>query len=84
MTKPRLSEEEHAQIGQQLAEMQRELVRLGGKVANAFPRTGPESLAHKRLTQAEDALRDARWALERELFQDYPDAGTSVYYPQQP
>ncbi|MEV0981888.1 hypothetical protein [Streptomyces sp. NPDC049915] len=82
MTKPRLSEEEHAEIGKQLARMQRELARVGTKLANSYPRSGPEAQPMRRITATEEALREARYALENALFRDHPNAGVEVYFPQ--
>ena len=81
MTKPRLTEEEHAEIGKQLAQMQSELAHLHVKIGNAYPLQGAEGMPLKRAKAAEEALRDARYALENALFRDHPEASTSVYFP---
>ena len=81
MTKPRLTEEEHAEIGKQLAQMQKELAHLHTKLGNAYPLQGAEAMTLKRINAVEDTLRDARYALENALFRDHPEADTSVYFP---
>jgi hypothetical protein len=81
MTKPRLTQEDHAQIGKQLARMQSELVHLHAKLANAYPLQGPEGAPARKIKAVEDALSKARYELENALFRDHPEADTSVYFP---
>jgi hypothetical protein len=81
MTKPRLTKEEHAEIGKQLARMQRELAHLYTKLAGAYPLQGAEGTPLRKVKAVEDKLSDARYALENALFRDHPEADTSVYFP---
>jgi hypothetical protein len=81
MTKPRLTEEEHAEIGRQLARMQSELAHLHSKLGNAYPLQGTEGLPLRKLDKTESTLRDLRYALENALFRDHPQADTAVYFP---
>lgn len=81
MTKPRLTEEEHAEIGQQLARMQRELSSLHAKLGNAYPIQGVEAMPLRRIQATEETLREACYALENALFRDHPESSTSVYFP---
>lgn len=83
MTKPRLTLEEHKELGLTLATMRDELVKRSAQVDNAYPRTGPEAKAQKKIHSAYEAIDEARCILEEALFKDYPDAETTVYYPQQ-
>jgi hypothetical protein len=82
MTKPRLTEEEHAEIGQELAQMQRYLAHLQARLGNAYPLQGPEAKPMKLIKGVEEKLREARYELENALFRDHPDASTAVYFPQ--
>ncbi|MEV5383015.1 hypothetical protein [Streptomyces sp. NPDC052721] len=81
MTKPRLTEEEHLQIGKQLARMQTELATLHSKLGNAYPLQGREGQPLRKLDKVENTLRDLRYALENALISDHPQADTSVYFP---
>ncbi|MEU5707891.1 hypothetical protein [Streptomyces flaveolus] len=81
MTKPRLTEEEHAQIGRQLDRMQTELAHLNVKLSNAYPLQGKDGVPLKKLAKVENTLRDLRYALENALLSDHPQADTSVYFP---
>lgn len=84
MTKPRLTAEEHAEIGRQLAQMQRDMVRLQVQLSNAYPRTGIEAEPLRTIEAVENALRTARHALEDALYRDHrpPVANTDVYSSQ--
>ncbi|MGW2692358.1 hypothetical protein ACWC3Y_10910 [Streptomyces sp. NPDC001296] len=81
MTKPRLTEDQHAEIGKRLDRMQSELAHLHTKLGNAYPLQGLEAAPMKKIGIVEKALQDARYALENALFRDHPDATTSVYFP---
>lgn len=82
MAKPRLTREEHDDMGRTLAGIQDELAHRVTQIANAYPRTGPGSEPYRKLTAARDALNAARNALDNALFAEHPDtAETTVYYP---
>ncbi|MER6738232.1 hypothetical protein [Streptomyces puniciscabiei] len=81
MTKPRLTKEEHVEIGRQLAIMQSQLAHLHTKLANAYPLQGKEATPMRKVGAVEKALEAARYALENALFDDHPEADTSVYFP---
>ena len=80
MTKPRLTPEDHADLGAVLAAIRAELLQRAVQVANAYPKTEPQAT---HLNNAVDALDSARSALDSVLARDYPDAFDSeTYYPQ--
>ncbi|MFH9959045.1 hypothetical protein ACH4OX_33180 [Streptomyces roseolus] len=80
--KPRLTFEEHTEMGHALARIQDELQNRSVRLANAYPRSGPEAIPEKKLDQACKALSEARSALEELLFKEHPErAGVTVYYP---
>lgn len=82
MAKPRLTREEHDDMGRTLAGIQDELARRVGQLANAYPRTGTGSEPHRKLKAALAALNAARSALDSALFAEHPDtAESTVYYP---
>lgn len=82
MPKPRLTRDQHADLGRALAAIRDELTHRAVQLENAYPRTGPEALPARRLTTAARALDDARSTLENALFREHPDtAETTVYYP---
>lgn len=79
MTKPGLSLLEHADLGQVLADIARELVRRDCQVANAYPRG---SVQARKLSAATEALNTARAALDSALAQEHPNEfSPEVYYP---
>jgi hypothetical protein len=81
MTKPRLTFDEHVEMGRALYRIREELMARCVQLGNAYPRSGPESVSLRKLNAVLDALDDARSALENALFRDHPrDAETSVYY----
>ncbi|MET9053265.1 hypothetical protein ABZW50_19185 [Streptomyces bacillaris] len=82
MTKPRLTVEEHTQLGAHLAKISRELTPLTVQVANAYPKSGPDSTPVRHLQQALDALNKARSALDDALLREHPQEGKpAMYYP---
>lgn len=81
MTKPRLTLEEHKELGLALAVMRDDLVRYSTMLANAYPVAGPEAKPHRKLESAYAAIDEARCALENALFDEHRGAETSVYYP---
>ncbi|MGW3984300.1 hypothetical protein [Streptomyces mirabilis] len=82
MTKPRLTRDEHDDLGRTLAGIRDELNRRTLQLANAYPRTGPEATPYKRLANIVDELDAVRAALDHALFREHPDTGeTTVYYP---
>lgn len=82
MTKPRLTREEHDDLGRTLAGIHNELVRRVTQLANAYPKTGASSEPYRKLAAAVKELDAARNALDSALFAEHPDtAETTVYYP---
>ena len=82
MTKPRLTHEEHDDLGRTLAGIQDELAHRITQLANAYPRTGAESKPYQKLRAALAELNSARSALDGALFKEHPNtAETTVYYP---
>ena len=82
MTKPRLSIEEHREIGMRLAAIRDELLHLGTKLSNAYPRSGPESVPAGKLDEAREAVDAARCELDHAYFREHPQqTDTTAYYP---
>ena len=83
MTKPRLTIEEHQQLGLRLAAIRDELLHLGTDLMNAYPRSGPEAVPAQKLTAAREAVDQARCELDNAMFREHPRQGeTTFYYPQ--
>lgn len=84
MTKPRLTVEEHQQLGLRLAAIRDELLHLHVHLSGAYPRTGPEAMPARKLDEARAAVDQARCELDHALFREHPNDGeTTFYYPQQ-
>ncbi|MER7793565.1 hypothetical protein [Streptomyces sp. NPDC097640] len=82
MAKPRLTHEQHNDIGRTLAGIADELTRRIGELGSAYPKSGPASEPTRKLTAARDAVNAARMALDKALFAEHPDtAESTVYYP---
>ncbi|WP_354643899.1 hypothetical protein [Kitasatospora camelliae] len=82
MTKPRLTQDEHIELGAKLAGMREELVHCQTQLARAYPRSGPEARAHQLIKSAVDDLDKARSDMENQCFAEHPDtAATTDYYP---
>lgn len=82
MTKPRLTHEEHADLGRTLAGIRDELTRRATQLGNAYPQTGPEAAPRQKLTAAVRAIDEARSALDSALFREHPGtADPAVYWP---
>ncbi|WP_392838730.1 hypothetical protein [Streptomyces sp. LN500] len=82
MTKPRLTFEEHTDLGLRLAAIRDELLHMHTQLANAYPRTGLEGVPGRKLNQAREAVDEARCELDHALFREHPRQGeTTVYYP---
>ncbi|ASY37039.1 MULTISPECIES: hypothetical protein [unclassified Streptomyces] len=80
--KPKLSFEEHVEMGRRLASLRDELTHQRVKIANAYPLSGPAAVPANKLEAAVKAIDLARSELENALFREHPDeARTSVYYP---
>ncbi|MEV7808958.1 hypothetical protein AB0O28_39005 [Microbispora sp. NPDC088329] len=80
--KPRLTFEEHVEMGRALASMRDELLHRHVQLANAYPRSGPPAVPAKKLEEAVGAIEAARTELENALYREHPEmAQTSVYYP---
>jgi hypothetical protein len=81
-TKPRLTHEQHTELGRALAGLRDELVHRYVQLANAYPLQGREALPGRKLEAAFRALDAARSELEAAMFREHPDtAQTTVYYP---
>lgn len=82
MTKPRLSHDEHLELGRALAGIHDELVHRKVQLGSAYPQTGPEAEPAREIEKALGALRKARTALENAAFREHPDTATTrTYYP---
>ncbi|MFE9850311.1 hypothetical protein ACFYPN_16075 [Streptomyces sp. NPDC005576] len=79
--KTKLTADEHADLGRQLAVMRDELSRIQVQLSGAYAQTGPAALPMRKVIAARTALDAARSALENALFQEYPGSATTVYYP---
>lgn len=82
MTKPRLSIEEHRQLGMRLTAIRDELLHLNSQLDRAYPRTGPEAEPARRLDKARQAVDEARCELDHAYFREHPrQMDTTTYYP---
>lgn len=80
--KPRLTPEQHTDLGRTLAGIRDELRHRSTQLANAYPRTGRESVVGKKLEDAVDALEEARCALDNAFAQEHPGSfEATAYYP---
>ena len=79
--KPRLTFEEHVEMGRALKSVRDELLHRNVQLSNAYPRSGPEAAPAKLLDQALNAVEQARVELERALNGEHPErAQPAVYY----
>ncbi|MEV7427004.1 hypothetical protein [Streptomyces sp. NPDC091212] len=84
MTKPRLTLEEHEDLGRTLADIRDEVQHRVIQLANAYPRTGMEGAAYRRLSKALTEIEAARTELDHAMFREHPSDGeTTIYYPHQ-
>ncbi|PBC77584.1 hypothetical protein BX265_2335 [Streptomyces sp. TLI_235] len=82
VAKPRLTADQHAELGRALAGIHDELVHRKVQLGSAYPKTGPEAEPAREIEKALGALRKARTALENAAFREHPDtATTQLYYP---
>lgn len=80
--KPRLSPQQHTDMGRTLAAIRDELNRRVTQLKNAYPQTGPEGVPTRRLAAALRALDNARNDLDNALFREHPNAAApTAYYP---
>lgn len=80
MTKPRLTVEEHDQLGMRIAAMREELRILSLHLSHSYPRSGRESVPARKLEDARQVLGEALSALEDRLYEEHPrQASTDVY-----
>jgi hypothetical protein len=80
MPKPRLTFEEHDQLGAHLAAIRHELHTLSIQLTNAYPKTGRESVPAEKLIEARQVLGEALHSLEDRLYEEHPrQASTDVY-----
>ncbi|KDN80529.1 hypothetical protein [Kitasatospora cheerisanensis] len=81
MTKPRLTLEEHLELGSVLTGIRNELLHRGVDLANAYPRSGPEGAPYRALKQAMDRIEAARNTLDNLVHSEYPEeAQPAIYY----
>ncbi|MFE1515724.1 hypothetical protein ACFW9I_02645 [[Kitasatospora] papulosa] len=80
MTKSRLTLDEHRQLGQRLAAIRNELLRLGTQLTNAYPLAGHEAGPARKLATARTAVDKARCDLEHALFREHPQDGKTTFY----
>ncbi|PGH48165.1 hypothetical protein [Streptomyces sp. Ru87] len=80
MTKPRLTFEEHDQLGMRLAAIRHELHILSIQLLNAYPKTGRESEPAKKLEEARQVLDVALDRLEDRLYEEHPRQATTDVY----
>lgn len=84
MAKPRLTIDEHRHLGRTLADIRDQLQAHAVALDGAYPRSGPESVAARKLRAAYETLDEARSALESALFREHPaEADPDIYYPAQ-
>ncbi|MEU0783281.1 hypothetical protein ABZ341_17120 [Streptomyces sp. NPDC006173] len=82
MPKPRLSPQEHADLGRALAALRDELAHRVTQLKNAYPHAGRDGTPGRRLAAAVHAIDNARNDLDNALFREHPDvAETTAYYP---
>lgn len=80
MTKPRLTVEEHEQLGAHIAQMRHELLHLEIQLGRAYPKTGREAVPARRLAEAREVLGLALDSLEDRLFDEHPRQATTEVY----
>jgi hypothetical protein len=76
-----LTFEQHEELGRTLEQIRNALQTRYVQVANAYPQTGPNSVAVRKLKSALADVNEARSALDSAVFREYPEqAETTVYY----
>lgn len=80
-TKPRLTTDEHADLGSTLAGIRDELTHRRTQLLSAYPKTGREARPANHLQAAVRAIDDARTALESLCLAQHPDSTTNTYWP---
>lgn len=80
--KPRLTLDEHIEMGRVPVGVRDELAHRAVQVDKVYPRSAPEGLPDKKVGAALRALDEARSAPETLLSREYPEAAeATVYYP---
>ncbi|MEU2755951.1 hypothetical protein ACH4GG_27365 [Streptomyces albidoflavus] len=80
--KPKLTFEEHLEMGRALKVARNDLLNRQVTLANAYPRSGQPGVPSKKLEAAVRAIDEARSALDNAVFNEHPgQADTKVYYP---
>ncbi|MEU3730292.1 hypothetical protein AB0E81_12895 [Streptomyces sp. NPDC033538] len=80
--KPRLTHDEHVELGRTLAGIRDELTHRRTQLRTAYPKTGPEAAPARALENAVQAIDAARQALEDLHFHEHPrTAQTHTYWP---
>jgi hypothetical protein len=83
MVKPRLTLEQHAELGRTLAGIRDELQHRAVQLQNAYPRSGLEAQPARKLTEIYKAIDKVRDLLENALYREHLDeATTHIYNPQ--
>jgi len=81
--KPGLSRDQHTALAEELAVMRDRLVKIVVMLGAAYPQ--PVTAKARR---AQEEIDDLRTALERRMFEEYPDlkttGETTPYYPKGP
>lgn len=71
--------DQHAKTAEEINEIIERITHLEGFIANCGGKTKTRKIYNK-LSKARDMVVDARWDLENELLQDYPDAPLYTSY----
>jgi hypothetical protein len=78
MTKPKLTLQEHREIGAALKTFRNErLVHFAALIQHATPKNSPQSMAVRKALRAIDELRNVMDGL---AYKDYDDAPMGIYY----
>jgi hypothetical protein len=78
MKKPRLTLQEHQEIGAALKAFRNErLIHYSALIQNATSKNSPQSMAARKALRAVDELRNV---MDRLVYEDYADAPMGIYY----
>lgn len=80
MTKPRLTLEEHDELGARLAGLRSELLAMEIQLGRAYPKTGHEAEPAKKMGEARQVLAVALDRLEDRLYDEHPRQATTDIY----
>ncbi|GGU62657.1 hypothetical protein [Streptomyces lavendofoliae] len=77
--KTRLTYEEHLEMGRELYRLRNELMELGIRIRNAYPKA---DRAVKKIQTTQDAIDQTRAVMDSHLAKEHPERfDTKVYYP---